>query len=213
MHDSHPTPCLLDPEQIIACPGCDLLLENIEPAQDEKLCCPRCGETLKNPKKDSLNRTLALSLTGLLLFPFAVFEPVMTLNAMGMQSSGNIFECVISTWKSGYMFVALMVALSSVIFPLVKLILLALVSLCLKQGRGSRYLPLMMRLYIHLDEWGMLEVYMIGLLVTIIKIGHMAKIHYDVGFFCFVGLLIMTLGSSIMMDEEEFWERIEDVAD
>jgi paraquat-inducible protein A len=213
MCEPHPTPCLLELEQITACPGCDLLLENIEPAPGEKLCCPRCGEILKNPKKDSINRTLALSLTGLLLFPFAVFEPIMTLNAMGMQNSGNIFECVISTWKSGYMFVAVMVALSSIIFPLVKLILLAMVSLYLKLGRSSRYLPLMMRLYIHLDEWGMLEVYMIGLLVTIIKIGHMAKIQYDIGFFCFVGLLLMALGSSIMMDEEEFWKRIEDVSD
>jgi len=197
-------------ERIIACPECDLLLENLDPAPGEKLCCPRCGEILKNPKKDTVNRTLALSLAALILFPFAVLEPIMTLNAMGLENSGNILECVVATWKSGYNFVAIIVALSSILFPLVKLGLLFTISFRLARKHYSQSLPALMRLYIHLDEWGMLEVYMIGILVTIIKIHHMAHIQYDAGFFCFIGLLVLALGSSMMMDKERFWQEIED---
>ncbi|HIE07393.1 MAG TPA: paraquat-inducible protein A, partial [Desulfarculaceae bacterium] len=68
---------------------------------------------------------------------------------------------------------------------------------------------LLMRIYVHLDEWAMFEVFMIGILVTIIKMHHMAHIHYDIGLFCFVGLLAATLGSSMMMDKDEFWNLIE----
>ena len=72
------SPAAIDLNQVIACPDCDLLLEKIPVATGEKLCCPRCGETLKEPKTNSISRTLALALTGLLLYPFAIFMPIMT---------------------------------------------------------------------------------------------------------------------------------------
>ena len=199
----------IDINQVIACPDCDLLLEKIPVATGEKLCCPRCGDTLREPKTDSINRTLALALTGLLLFPFAIFMPIMTLNTMGLENSGNIFDEVIMTWDTGYRFIALIVALTTIIFPLIKLLLLFLISLSLKFKRYHNSLRLLMRSYIHLDEWGMLEVFMIGILVTIIKMHHMATIQYDVGLFCFIGLLAAALGSSLMMDKDEFWKLIE----
>ena len=203
------SPAAIDLNQVSACPDCDLLLEKIPVAVGEKLCCPRCGETLKEPKTNSINRTLARALTGLRLYPFAIFMPMMTLNTMGLENSGNIFDGVFMTWNSGYRFIAVIVALTSVIFPLIKLLLLFQISLNLKFRRYHNSLHLLMRSYIHLDEWGMLEVFMLGILVTIIKMHHMAAIHYDAGLFCFVGLLAAALGSSIMMDKEEFWELIE----
>jgi paraquat-inducible protein A len=56
-------------EQVIACPGCDLLVGRQHLNPGEKLYCPRCNEVLLAPKKNSIERSLALSLTGLLLFP------------------------------------------------------------------------------------------------------------------------------------------------
>ncbi len=196
-------------EQVIACPGCDLLVARQPLNPGEKLCCPRCNEILLAPKQNSIERSLALSLTGLLLFPYAMFMPIMTLDTMGLKNSGTIFDGVISTLSSKHIFVGIILALTSIFFPLVKLVLLFLVSLNLKLKRYPKTLPLMMRSYIHLDEWGMLEVFMIGILVTIIKIHHMAHIRYDVGFFCFVGLMLVALCSSVMLDEDKYWRLIE----
>jgi len=209
MSEHLPPASELDLDRLLACHGCDLLLENQQPEPGEKLCCPRCGEVVRTNKIDTINRTLAFSFSGLMLYPFAMFEPIMTLDSMGLRNAGNIFACMTDTWRSGYAFVAVIVGLTGIFFPLVKLLLLFLLSLQLKQGRSTPTLARLMRVYVHLDEWGMLEVFMIGLLVTIIKIHHLAHISYDVGFFCFVGLLVMTLGSSITMDKEEFWKRIE----
>lgn len=199
----------IDLSKALACPDCDLLLEDLPVVPGEKLCCPRCGEILKAPRTDSVNRTLALALTGLLLFPYAIFMPIMTLDTMGLKNSGNIFDEVITTWVSGYWFIAIILALTTILFPLTKLVLLFLITLNLKLKRYHSSLRLLMRGYIHLDEWGMLEVFMIGILVTIVKMHHMAHIHYDVGLFCFVGLLVAALGSSMMMDKDKFWRLIE----
>jgi len=199
----------LDLDTVIACHDCDLLIEDHPLEAGEKLHCPRCGGLLKAPKKDSITRSLALSLTGLLLFPFAIFMPIMTLDTMGLKNSGNIFDGVLTSLALHHWIVAIALALTSVIFPLAKLLLLFLITFNLKLKRYPNSLSLLMRIYIHLDEWGMLEVFMIGILVTIIKMHHMAHIHYDAGFFCFIGILGAALGSSAMMDKEEFWDLIE----
>ncbi len=199
----------LDPSQVLACPGCDLLLEDIPVQPGEKLVCPRCDEILRAPKRNSIDHSLGLSLTGLLLFPYAVFMPIMTLDTMGLKNTGTIFDGIISTWHTGYFTIAIALVLTSVVFPLTKLCLVFWISLHLKFKRIPNYLPKMMRIYIQIDEWGMTEVQMIGILVTIIKMHHMASIHYNVGFFCFIALMATTVGSSLSLSEEEFWEEIE----
>lgn len=190
---------------LLACPDCDLLLEHKLIAHGQKACCPRCGHILHAPKRNSVDKTLALALAlaGLILFIPANFMPIMTLDTMGFEQAGSVFDGIQVIYDSGYFFVALMVALTS-------LVCLFYVSLHLKLKRYPLDLPLFMRWYKHLDEWGMLEVYMVGILVAIIKLHHMAHIHYNFGFICFTGLLFIALSSSVSMDEHEFWERIEE---
>jgi len=206
VNNTFPSPAL---EQVIACPGCDLLVTRQPLHPGEKLCCPRCNEILLAPKQNSIERSLVLSLTGLLLFPFAMFLPIMTLDTMGLKNSGTIFDGVISTLASKHLFVGIILALTSIFFPLLKLALLFAVNLNLKLKRYPKNLPLLMRSYIHLDEWGMLEVFMIGVLVTIIKIHHMAHIRYDAGFFCFIALMLVALCSSAILDKDACWRLIE----
>ncbi len=194
---------------LLACPDCDLLLKKVDVDPGDASLCPRCGSNLDSPKQDSIDKTLALATSGLILFIPANFMSIMSLNIMGMKGSGSVYDSIIAFFDSGYFFVAMILGLTSLIFPFVKLSLLFAVSLCLKIKRYPAFLKNLMRWYHHLDEWGMLEVYMLGILISIIKLHHMAHIHYDPGFFCFIGLLIVALSSSSAMDEHLFWELIE----
>ncbi len=199
----------LDLENALACPDCDLLLRRIDVARREKALCPRCGKMLYAGKKDSLDKTLALSFSGLILYLPANFMSLMTLDTLGLQQSASVYDGIIALYQHHYFFVAAMVALTALFFPLIKLSLLFLVSLALKLRMNFPGLRLCLRLYHHLDEWGMLEVFMVGILVTVIKMNHMAHIHYDTGFFCFIGLLWVALGSSVVFDKGLFWQLFE----
>jgi len=96
------TPPHFELSQIIACHGCDLLLERLPVKPGEKLFCPRCGELLLAPKNNSVNRSLALALSGLVLFPFAILQSIMSLDTMGFENSGNILDGVLMTFRDGY---------------------------------------------------------------------------------------------------------------
>ncbi len=75
----------------------------------------------------------------------------------------------------------------------------------------SRSLPFLFRSSHILDEWGMPDVYMIALFVSIIKIESVASIEYNFGFFCFLFLVLMTRAAVSALDPEEFWNEIEKI--
>ncbi len=198
----------LNPGDVFLCPDCDLVIPKVAIEPGEKLCCCRCGCVLDAPVENSAEKTMALSLTGLLLFVPAIFFPLLTLDILGLESTGSIYASVKSLLVSGFVFTGFAVLLTSIVIPLLKLMLLCVVSAQVCMHRGNRITVAMFRLYNRLDEWGMLEVYMIGILVTIVKLFHMASITYDTGFFCFIGLLAATLLSSSMLDENYYWNVI-----
>lgn len=190
---------------LTACPGCDLLLEEVPVPAGHVARCPRCDTRLRAPCKNTVINTLAMSATGLLIYLPAVFLPLMTLDTIGMKESASIVDGVVGFYNAGYPFVALIVLLTGVVFPLVKLSLIFGVSLLLRLGRLPRTMALWFRLFCHLDEWAMVEVYLIGILVTIIKIYHMAHVTYGIGFFCFIGLAVATIGTTVVLDKDVFW--------
>lgn len=192
-----------------ACPDCDLLMilpDNLPDAH--YLACGRCGKTVSKSYNDSLSKVLALSFAGLLLYLPAMFLPLMTLSSIGIREKGNVVDTFISFLTSGYYLVALIVLCTAIIFPFLKLFLPFAVTLSLKLNHRPSWLKSGFKLLKHLEEWGMVEVYLLGILITLIKMGGMASIDYNAGFFCFVALVLLSMAASVSLDEHAFWSSM-----
>ena len=200
---------ILTASDVVACPDCDKLLEKQNIPDGKVVHCPRCGSLLHTTVHNSLQKSIALSLAGLVIYIPAITLPIMTFTVAGLKGSGSVVDAMLALFESNYYFVGLMVLLVSIVFPLLKLGLLFLSSVSIAAGHVSRFVIGMFRLYKHLSEWGMVEVYMLGILVSIIKMYSMAMIHYDIGLFCFIGLVILTVWSSTVVDDQRFWILIE----
>lgn len=197
------------PENWIACKDCDLLLERVETPPGDKALCPRCANPLYQPREQTIERTLALALTGLLLFIPANLLPVMSLGLVGQESSTTIYQGSVVLFREGLYWTALLVFFASIVIPFGKLLLMLFVSGCLQLHRFSPLLPYAFRYYHYLDEWGMLEVYMLSVLVAVVKLKGMASVIPGIGLYCFIALLLVTTLMSSLMDEDYFWTRIE----
>jgi len=198
-------------KDITVCPGCDMVIAtaSLEVPFGSQIVCPRCKYKVRTPKKDTVNRTLALSVTGLLFFFPAHFMLLLQLEALGLLDQGTVFDSMTAVYQQKYFFVALMVLLTAILIPLLKLGLLFLVSLGLSRQVFIKQLPRLFRWYTHIAEWGMTEVYLIGILITIIKMGHTADISYEIGFFCFIGLSFAIVGCVFSLDKHYYWKMIE----
>lgn len=194
---------------LTGCPHCDLLLPLVDAPANHIVSCPRCGYTIDRYHPGSLDKTLALSITGLLLYFPAILLPLITLEKLGMSEKGNVIDTITNFYSSGYFFVSAMVLLAAVILPAFLLGLIFFVTLQLKTNSASARTARLFRYYVHLEEWAMVEVYLLGILVTIFKMSDTAEVSYNVGFFSFIALVFITLGITAVMDRNRFWKMLD----
>jgi paraquat-inducible protein A len=197
--------------ELAACPQCDLLMVLSPLSAGQRAVCTRCGALIRQVGADPIGKPLALTVAALLLFVPANFLPILALDILGHSSVSTMVGAVAVLFNGGLPLVALMVLFCSILAPVATMGLLFVVLLCVRLRRGASFLPAFFRLYIHLDSWAMLEVYMIGLLVSIVKLLDMAKVEVGIGLFCFVGLLLTSLASKAALDRTAVWERIETI--
>jgi len=105
--------------------------------------------------------------------------------------------------------VATLVFLSSMLFPLVNILLTLTISAHLYLNRPNRYLAHWMRWLQHLGEWAMLEVYTLGIIVACVKLSSMADLRFGLGLYAFVGLLLVAVTLAGSLDSMLFWQRID----
>jgi paraquat-inducible protein A len=141
-------------EELTVCPDCDLLVKAIPVKPGEKICCPRCSRTLRAPVAGSAEKTMALSLTGLLLFMPSIFMPLLSLDILGLESTGSIFTSAKALLESGFVFTGIAVFITSILVPLVKLFLIFLVSMQVSMKRSNNTTIYLFKYYKYLDEWG-----------------------------------------------------------
>ncbi len=194
---------------IIACYDCDLLLRNKRPRANNKVCCPRCGAVFSIARNHSQIRTLAISITGLILFIPANPLPLLSFEFLGQSSSNTMMNGLQLLTSSGYWWMSVLVLFCSVLAPLIKLFLLVIISLGSLLRRWRRQVIKSMVIYHTLNEWGMFDVYLLGIMVSYIKMLDVGTIIIDAGLFCFVSLMLTATLCSLSYDPQSTWQTIE----
>jgi len=194
---------------ITACPGCDLLLPAPAVPDGRYLACGRCGTVLSKSYRHSLDRVLALSCAGLLLYLPAMFLPLMTLSSLGIKEKASVVDSCIGFFTNGYILVSFIVFLTAVIVPFLKIFLPFITAVSIKTGRRSPLLIRAFKFHKHLEDWGMVEVYLLGILITLIKMGDVASIDFNLGFFCFIGLVLLSMAVTVSLDRQLFWHCLD----
>jgi paraquat-inducible protein A len=200
----------LNLSSLIACHECDLLhtIKKLNPGEVAK--CSRCGATLYKEKENSITRTLSLAIAGLILYIPANFYPIIVLKVIGNTRANSLFTGVKELYKGDFWFVATLVLITSIALPLLNILALLYVTLSLRLDKKLRGVADVFRLYSEFHMWAMLEVYMLGILVALTKLGSMASVYLGIGLYSFIGLLIITVFSSTSLDPRVVWNKIEE---
>lgn len=194
--------------RLIACHECDLLMLKPQIEDGERVECPRCGYELYTHRHQVVRRSLALVTTALLLYVPANFLPIMRLHLLGQTTEDTVWSGVLGLYDSGMQGIAVVVFLCSMAVPLLKLLCQLAVLLSIRLDVGRSYGLLLYRIYHHLRDWGMLEVYLMGILVAIVKLADLADLSLGLGLFCFVALLLVQVWLEVTMSPHQIWEAL-----
>lgn len=204
--------CLQD-GNVTLCPDCDLLIREeayANPAHKLVITCPRCNRNLREYHPDGLIKTLSWVITGLLLFLPANIFPVLVMEILDQKEHCTIWDGVQALYMDDLQGVAVLVFLLAILVPGVRLLILLVVMGAVFQSWNKPLARQLFRHYLHLGEWGMVEIYLLGILVAVIKLADMATVHPGAGLVCFAGLMVAELGISVYMDEQSVWEQLDD---
>ena len=195
-------------KSLIACHECDLL-HKIQPLPDGGSArCVRCDALLYYQKKDSLDRTLSLTIAGLVLFIVANTFPFLAMKSKGLVRETTLITGVKGLYLQGMESLALLVFLTSILVPFIHIAGMLYVLVPLKFNRVPRHLALVFRFIRSLQPWAMMEVFMLGILVSYVKLAKMAKIIPGLAIYSFVVLIFVLAGAAASLDPRIVWDRL-----
>jgi paraquat-inducible protein A len=194
---------------LIACHECDLLHE-IKPLPEGGVAqCSRCGAVLLRHKRNSLDRTLAFAMAGLILIIVANTFPFLALEEEGLVQETTLITGVEELYREGRPELAMLVFLTSILLPFVHITGLLYLLVPLKLNRLPWKLPLAFRFLGTIQPWGMMEVFMLGILVSMVKLGKMATIVPGIALYSFVVLIFVLAAANASLDAHMVWERLD----
>ena len=193
----------------IACHSCDLLV-NVEGLKHgESASCPRCGGFLTRYRADANSRVLAFSVTSLILLVLANSYSFLSFSASGLESVMTLRQTPGALWDNGLPEIAILVAGFIILIPAAVLIMMLFVCIPLSQGRYRPWLVPVAKGIFMAQNWAMVEVFLIGVIVSLVKISAMATVVIGISFWAYAAFSICFILAVAGLDRFQCWEQIE----
>lgn len=197
--------------QLIACAECDALHRRIALNAGSAAHCTRCDAELFRSRAFHIDTVLALTLGSLVVFVMANAFPIVTLEMKGVRNGSTLFGAIVTLYREGMPIVSGLVLATTILFPLTELMLLLYLLVPLRQGRLPAQLHLFTRVIQIIRPWGMIEVFLLGVLVSLVKLSSTASILPGVALWAFAALTVL-LAAVLMFDPRHLWDLAEELA-
>ncbi len=151
----------------------------------------------------------AFTSAALIFLVMACSFPFMAFKASGLESTMTLPETALKLWEYGMPGLAFLVAAFIIIIPALILILILVLTYALISERNYKWLVPTGRLIFRLQSWSMVEVFFVGVLVSLVKIAKMATVVMGVSFWAYAAFTILFILATSGLDRAQYWRRIE----
>ena len=188
-----------------ACPECDLLLDlpRVPLRRSRAVVCPRCRALLD--KSGSLEKTLAIACAALVLLALGIAFPVIGLEINGQRTEATVFNAVAMLWRQGMPAIAVLVLLTTTVVPLLELVAVIWLVLPLHFGRRPPAFVGVFRALQLARPWAMAEVFLLGILVAMVKLSHLAELLPGIAVWSFGGVMVLLTALTEFAQPKELW--------
>ena len=199
----------LNTKHIVACHLCDALYDKPHLKQGQTAKCNRCGSTLVERKVDSINRSFYWSIAGIILLAPGILLPIIGVTLAKQYHHASLLDCVVVLIERGFFMIATLLFLFAIAVPIVRLFGAFYISFSFKYNRLKPSMLNFFRAYHHLDNWAMLNVFMLGIVVSMYKLLDDTEVTINLGLFSFTLFLITSTMASTTLDQDYIWDKLE----
>lgn len=192
----------------VGCEQCDTITQKETLQSGEIAYCPCCGALLYQ-RPHSLMNLFALTLTALIVFIVANSFSIVMVEVQGNSSKTTLIGAAMAMFQIDRAFVGTLILITAFIVPLINICLLLYVLAGVEIfKKRPKFLITAMRLLYVLKTWAMVEVFLIGVLVTLVKLVGMVVVVPGIALWAFAVLsILMVRISSVQL--QNIWDQID----
>ena len=201
-------------EETIACHECDLLVSYTKLEPGSVAVCPRCDYVLTKCHYNAMDRLLAFALSGLVFLLMSSLYPFLSFSSKGQGREVTLLQSIDVLANEQQVLLALMIMVVILIIPAACLMGVMYVVGSLKYRaalppQGKQIL----RFILTLAPWSMVEIFLIGTMVSLVKIASLATITLGMSFWAYILFTILMTLLLLHIDKVEVWQWVEDSVD
>ncbi|GLQ91589.1 paraquat-inducible protein A [Dyella acidisoli] len=197
---------------LIVCEHCDAVYRRPTLAPGEGVRCEICAAPFLRLSRLDVDHWLALTMTSAVIYVIANVCPIIRVSFNGLHNETTLWRSVAALAHGPVTLMAVPATLTVIVVPLLHMLLLGWVLLYARRGRRAPGFRIVMKLLVTLRPWSMIEVALIGILVSIIKLAGFLHVVPGVGLWA-MGVLTVLFTLIASPDTRHLWSLTEsDVA-
>jgi len=197
----------------MVCHECDLLIAVPALEVGRKAYCPRCNYLLAANRPHALAMVFAFAVSGLLFLLLSTTFPFLGFSASGQERTVTLLQGIAILVAEDLPSLAAIVFVSIIIIPAAFLIGAVYVSGALKINRSLPGTDVVLRWILMLMPWSMAEIFLIGVLVSFVKIVTIADVSFGLSFWSYVLFTVCMTVVMLYPDKRQLWERVRSLDD
>lgn len=192
----------------ITCPQCDLPQHRIALDAGDAAHCARCHAMLYRHHPHGLERSLAFAITALVCFIIGNAFPLIGLEIAGDRVEARLIDTAWAIQRDGMALVAGLLLLATFVIPLLQILAILYVLLPLHLGRRAPLMEHIIPLLGQLRHWSMVEVFVLGVLVALVKLQTMAHVVPGIALWACIGLMLSLTAAVVAFDSGQVVARV-----
>jgi len=143
-----------------------------------------------------------------ILFILANAFPIVGLEVQGTLNQTSLYGAVETIWDNDMAGVAILVFVTTILIPAFELSLMTYVLLPLKLGWLPVGLATILRTLQAMRPWSMTQVFILGVLVSLVKLAHLAHVVPGLALWSFGGLILLLTAAVCTFNPHELWDLV-----
>lgn len=171
-----------------------------------KSVCPRCS-TILFGSGEGVRNALYIGLAALILMIPASLFPFLDVLVSDNRTSVTLLQTAFVMVNEGLGFAGLVIFCTAFVFPVIYLFLMVYVSYACVYRKRVPFLWDAVRVLDVFRYFQMTDVFLVGILVSVVKLLDMAQIRFGNGFYFLVAVTVLLLTAGTYYDKRFFWCR------
>ena len=190
------------------CHECDEVCKITDPYRPGRYNCPNCGNKLYSNRPGMVEKIYAYNIAALILFIVTNYFPFLSFHVAGNTSHANFTTSIHYLFLEEQWMMGSVILVTTILVPFLRILLYLMLFGPLYHSYIPKYAGAMLKLLEKLMPWGMLDVFLVGVLVSIVKLVKMGTIIPGISLWAFMIMVLVMAASQASFDPHQIWERI-----